>query len=136
MPEQDPTLLAIGRTIRQLRETRGMTPAELASTAGVEPQQLEALEAGRSISTAAEPSSDAEAASAAFGHRMCELRAERSMSQDDLADRTDMHPTAIGRIERGKREPRLTTILRIARGLDVQPGALLNELAWPDGESG
>jgi DNA-binding XRE family transcriptional regulator len=110
-----------------------MTPAELASTAGVEPQQLEALEAGRPISTVAD---DADAASAAFGHRMCELRAERGMSQEDLADKTDMHPTAIGRIERGKREPRLTTILRVARGLDVQPGALLNELDWPDREAG
>lgn len=107
MAEDDPALLAIGRTIRRLRETRGMTPAELASTAGVEPQQLEALEAGRSISTAAEPGDDADAASAAFGHRMRELRTERALSQDDLADKLDMHATAIGRIERGKREPRI-----------------------------
>lgn len=132
MAAEDPALLAVGRTIRQLREARGMTPAELASTAGVEPQQLEALEAGRPISTVAD---DADAASAAFGHRMCELREERGMSQEDLADKTDMHPTAIGRIERGKREPRLTTILRVARGLDVQPSALLDELDLPDSEA-
>jgi transcriptional regulator with XRE-family HTH domain len=68
------------------------------------------------------------AASIAFGQRLRELRAEHGLSQDDLADKTDVHPTAIGRLERGSREPRLTTILRIARGLDVSPGALLDEL--------
>jgi transcriptional regulator with XRE-family HTH domain len=71
---------------------------------------------------------DPHAASAAFGRRIRELRAERCISQDDLAYRTDVHPTAIGRLERGGREPRLTTILRIARGLEVQPGLLLDEL--------
>lgn len=72
------------------------------------------------------------AASAAFGQRLRQLRAERSISQDDLADKTDVHPTAIGRLERGSREPRLTTILRIARGLDVQPGVLLDGLKCRD----
>lgn len=71
---------------------------------------------------------DHKAASAAFGRRLRELRAEHGLSQDDLADKTDVHPTAIGRLERGSREPRLTTILRIARGLDVSPSALLDEL--------
>jgi transcriptional regulator with XRE-family HTH domain len=74
---------------------------------------------------------DPHAASRAFGRRIRELRGERHMSQDALARRTDVHPTAIGRLERGDREPRLTTILRIARGLDVQPGALLDELLGP-----
>jgi transcriptional regulator with XRE-family HTH domain len=37
-----------------------------------------------------------------------------------------VHPTAIGRIERGGREPRLTTILRLASALDVEPGVLLD----------
>jgi transcriptional regulator with XRE-family HTH domain len=71
---------------------------------------------------------DPKAASVAFGQRLRELRAERGVSQDDLADATDVHPTAIGRLERGAREPRLTTILRLARGLDVEPGDLLNKL--------
>jgi transcriptional regulator with XRE-family HTH domain len=71
---------------------------------------------------------DPQAASVAFGQRLRELRAERGVSQDDLADATDVHPTAIGRLERGAREPRLTTILRLARGLDVEPGKLLDDL--------
>ena len=71
---------------------------------------------------------NAKAASAAFGDRLKELRAQQGVSQDALADKTDVHPTAIGRLERGDREPRLTTILRLARGLDVRPGELVDEL--------
>jgi len=71
---------------------------------------------------------DPAAASVAFGRRLRELRVEHDLSQDDLAHNTDVHPTAIGRFERGAREPRLTTILRLARGLDVRPGELLDEL--------
>lgn len=62
----------------------------------------------------------------AFGRRLRELRAEHGVSQDILARRTDIHPTAIGRFERGAREPRLTSILRLARGLGVSPGELVN----------
>jgi transcriptional regulator with XRE-family HTH domain len=69
------------------------------------------------------------AASIAFGRRLRELRVQHGLSQDDLAHKTDVHSTAIGRLERGSREPRLTTILRIARGLDVRPGELVDELS-------
>jgi transcriptional regulator with XRE-family HTH domain len=71
---------------------------------------------------------DPDKASAAFGQRMRELRAREGISQDGLAREADVHPTAIGRIERGGREPRLTTILRLAHGLGVEPGELVNGL--------
>lgn len=70
---------------------------------------------------------DPRAASIAFAQRLRELRAEHGVSQDQLARKTGVHSTAIGRLERGGREPRLTTIRRLARGLGVQPGALLDE---------
>lgn len=65
---------------------------------------------------------------AAFGAQVRKARREQGLSQYNLAHRMDIHPTAIGRIERGYREPRLATILRLARGLDVTPGTLLDEL--------
>jgi transcriptional regulator with XRE-family HTH domain len=71
---------------------------------------------------------DPEGATRAFGARMRKLRDEQGISQDELSRVTDVHPTAIGRMERGAREPRLTTILRIARGLEVSPGDLLDDL--------
>jgi transcriptional regulator with XRE-family HTH domain len=71
---------------------------------------------------------DPERASRAFGERMRELRGQKNISQDGLARETDIHPTSIGRLERGGREPKLTTILRLADGLGVEPGELLNPL--------
>jgi transcriptional regulator with XRE-family HTH domain len=76
-----------------------------------------------------ESDADAQAASEAFGARLKEIRVQQGLSQDDVAREADVHPTAIGRLERGSREPRLTTILRIAHGLGVQPGDLVNPLA-------
>lgn len=40
-------LLALGRAIRQLREERQMTPAELACASGIALKELETIEAGR-----------------------------------------------------------------------------------------
>jgi transcriptional regulator with XRE-family HTH domain len=71
---------------------------------------------------------DPRATSAAFGRRLRQLRLDRGMSQDALSDATDIHVTAIGRMERGAREPRLTTILRCADGLDIRPGELIDDL--------
>ncbi len=69
---------------------------------------------------------DPQVASEKFGQRIKELRAERGLSKDQLAQEADMHPTAVRRIELGKREPRLTTIRRVAHGLGIEPGALLD----------
>lgn len=71
---------------------------------------------------------DSDRASRAFGQRMKELRAREGISQDGLARETDVHPTSIGRLERGGREPKLTTILRLAHGLGVEPGELVDGL--------
>ncbi len=68
------------------------------------------------------------ATTAAFGQRLRELRSEYDVSQDQLASRTGIHPTAIGRFERGDREPRLRSILRLADGLGVKPGRLVDDL--------
>lgn len=65
---------------------------------------------------------------AAFAQRLRAVRQERGISRHDLAFRTGMLETEIGRYERGRREPRLTTILRLARGLGVAPGELLDPL--------
>lgn len=75
---------------------------------------------------------DPEAARIAFGLRLRQLRLKCGLSQDSLAERTNVHPTAIARFERGAREPRLTTILRLARGLKVPPRALIEGLTWPE----
>ena len=51
---------------------------------------------------------------------MRELRAREDISQDGLAHTSWIHSTLVVRIERGGREPRLTTILKLADGLGVR----------------
>lgn len=71
---------------------------------------------------------DQESEVAAFGRQLRTVRKARGMSSHDLAVRADMLETEVGRYERGGREPRLTTILRLARALGVLPGELLDPL--------
>jgi transcriptional regulator with XRE-family HTH domain len=68
----------------------------------------------------------------AFGQRLRELRTEHGISQDRLAHLTGIHATAIGRFERGDREPRLRSILRLAEGLGIRPGRLVDDLVLQD----
>jgi transcriptional regulator with XRE-family HTH domain len=69
---------------------------------------------------------------AAFGQRLRELRTARGVSQDQLARKTGIHSTAVGRFEHGAREPRLRSILRLAEGLGIKPGVLLDSLVVDD----
>ena len=53
------------------------------------------------------------------------LRDRAGLSQEDLADLANVHRTYIGGIERGERNPTLTTIHKIAQALRVHPRHLL-----------
>jgi transcriptional regulator with XRE-family HTH domain len=72
---------------------------------------------------------DAKALAGAFGRRLRELREREGFTQDQLARRSGMRGSVIGRFERGKHEPRLVTVLALAHGLGVSPGELLDNLA-------
>jgi transcriptional regulator with XRE-family HTH domain len=52
-------------------------------------------------------------------------------SQEQLSDATELHRTEIGKIEQGKVEPRLTTLLILADGLSVTIDDLLAGLWVP-----
>jgi transcriptional regulator with XRE-family HTH domain len=54
-----------------------------------------------------------------FARNLRRRRQAAGLSQQQLADRTGLHPTEISRLERAVREPRLGTMLRLARGLDI-----------------
>lgn len=66
-----------------------------------------------------------------FGRRVRRLREEQGLSQENLADRCGVHWTFLGQVERGQRSIRLDNILRIAYGLSVAPGMLLDDLPLP-----
>lgn len=65
---------------------------------------------------------------AAFGRRLRALREAKGLSLEDVAARAGMHFTAVGRLERGAREPKLGTILRLAKALGVEPDELVRKL--------
>jgi len=58
------------------------------------------------------------------GKQISKLRVERNMTQLDLSIKAEMEENAIQRIERGRTNPTLKTLLKISNGLDIT----LNEL--------
>ena len=63
---------------------------------------------------------------AQFSENLRRLRLAAGMTQEGLSDVTQLDPGEISRLERGVRDPRLSTIIRVARGLGVTPTELLD----------
>lgn len=70
-----------------------------------------------------------------FGERVRNRRLALGLSQEAAAVRCGIHWTQLGKVERGQRSLRLETIVKIADGLDIDPGDLVTELPLPPGES-
>jgi transcriptional regulator with XRE-family HTH domain len=68
-----------------------------------------------------------------FGRQVWRLRRRAYLSQDDLAGLLDLHRTEISQLERGLRDPRLDTILKLAAGIEVSPCDLIAGLRWRPG---
>lgn len=64
-----------------------------------------------------------------IGHRLAKnmraIRREKGWSQEELADRADVHRTYISGVERCVRNPTITIVGRIADALGVKVGELL-----------
>jgi transcriptional regulator with XRE-family HTH domain len=61
-----------------------------------------------------------------LGARLARERKRQCKSMDRLARIAGTHASEISRLERGLRDPRLSTIDRIARALDVSVGELVD----------
>jgi transcriptional regulator with XRE-family HTH domain len=70
----------------------------------------------------------------AFGTNVRQARIAKSphVSQERLSHATRLHRTEIGKIEQGAVEPRLTTLVILASGLDVSVNDLLDGLWVPN----
>jgi transcriptional regulator with XRE-family HTH domain len=60
-----------------------------------------------------------------FGQRVRENRLRLGISQETLAQLSDVHWTFVGQVERGTRNLSLHNIIKIAGGLDIDPGVLV-----------
>lgn len=60
-----------------------------------------------------------------FGQNVRAERQRQALSQEGLADRAGLHATEVSRLERGVRDPRLSTIVRVAAALRVSAASLV-----------
>lgn len=64
----------------------------------------------------------------AFGKTILRLRRAAKLTQEDLADATDLSKNYVGEVERGERNPSLLAILALAKGLNISPAKLFADL--------
>jgi XRE family transcriptional regulator, regulator of sulfur utilization len=74
------------------------------------------------------PEPDADEPRSTFGANLRSAREHAGPTQEALGHRADFHPTEVNRIERGRRNPGLLTIVKLAKALDIPAGDLLTGL--------
>lgn len=75
-----------------------------------------------------QPKPDLNETTRVFGERVRDRRMALDLSQEAAAVRCGIHWTQLGKVERGQRSLRLETIVKIAAGLEIDPGELVSEL--------
>jgi len=63
-----------------------------------------------------------------FGQVLRELRIEKKISQEKLAEYCELDRTYISLLERGLRQPTLTTLFRISKALDLKPSEMVSKV--------
>jgi transcriptional regulator with XRE-family HTH domain len=65
----------------------------------------------------------------ALGRALRKARRDRDLSQEAVGQRAGMHANHVGTIERGVKDPRATTLLRLCEALDITPAELFSAYA-------
>ena len=60
-----------------------------------------------------------------FARNLRELRKAAELSQEKLGAAAGLHMTEVSRLERGTRDPRLETLVKLARALNVDVASLV-----------
>lgn len=66
---------------------------------------------------------------AQMGRRLRRVREQRGLSQEQVAERSGVAQESLSRIETGRRDPRLATLRRLAKGLDLSLSELLASIS-------
>lgn len=65
---------------------------------------------------------------AIFGKVLRQMRLERGLTQEKMAELADVDRTYIFRLEKGLRSPSLDIIFRLADSLQISPGVILDKV--------
>lgn len=65
-----------------------------------------------------------------FADNLIVARGRLDLGQEEIAERSGLHRTQISLLERGHRQPRVDTIVRLAGAVEVKPCELLAGMAW------
>ncbi len=66
------------------------------------------------------------------GSRIRHQRKRRKLSQEQLAEKSDLHPSYIGQLERGIKTPTIDTLYRITKGMNLSLSDFLKDLEIVD----
>jgi transcriptional regulator with XRE-family HTH domain len=65
-----------------------------------------------------------------FAENLWRARKRAGVSQEELGFRSDLHRTEIDLLERGRRMPRIDTLVKLAGALDISNEVLLDGIVW------
>ena len=65
------------------------------------------------------------------GTRIRGFRKEKRLSQEELAEKCSLHPTYIGQLERGEKNPTIESVMKIANGLEYPSISFLSTSPVP-----
>ena len=68
-----------------------------------------------------------------FAVNLRQARTKVGISQEELGQRCDLHRTEISLLERAGREPRLSTIVKLAGSLETTAAELCAGITWQPG---
>ena len=66
-----------------------------------------------------------------LGQRLKSYRLHKNLSQEKLAELADCHPTYVGQLERGEKNPTVESVRKVANALDI---SLAELFAYLDGD--
>ncbi len=62
-----------------------------------------------------------------IGDNLKQKRIRRALTQEELAQKAGLTTASVARIERNETEPRMSTLRKLAKALDIDPAELVGE---------
>ena len=63
---------------------------------------------------------------AQLARNLVAVRKHYGLTQEQVSDRSGVHPTEISRIENGQRDVQISTIFKLAKAFDLTPGQFID----------